>query len=659
MTFVDASYQPHARRAWQFTLTMLAALLALLLLPDPESAHRSLPLFLPLHIGLETLSVAIAALVFATVWSARDEALPQGIVVLACAFLGVALLDFSHMLSYDGMPAFMTPGSTEKAIDFWLAARLLGSAGLLAMAGLAPRPARGWSRPALVFAGVLLLVAVVHALILRAPDWLPHSFVPGQGPTAAKTGVEYLVIALNLLAALLFWRHLHRPRVYSNAKLCAVACLMAMSELLFTRYAQVTNLYNLAGHVYKVLAFALLYQAAFADTVRLPYKQLRAAQTKMQAMLDALPDLLFVVDRHGRYLDIHAKDQDKLLARPRALIGHSLHDVLPADQAAVAMAAIDEAMETGASHGKVVTLDVPAAPGRAFELSVARSVTPHGEEPRFVVISRDITQRRQNAESLRLFSNAVEQSPIAIVITDTQARISYVNPAFTRAMGYGAEEALGRNPRMLQSGKTPAARYQAMWEQLARGEPWQGELVNRTKGGAEVIEWTVIYPLRDAHGTVTHYLAHKIDVTEERRADARIRQLLDYDQLTNLPGRRLLREHFEYAREHGHNLSLLWLDLDHFKDINDSLGHTVGDRMLELTAQRLRAQLRVRDVVSRHSGDDFAILLPQARATQPNWRSGCWWRWPSRSNWPDRRFRPPPRSASRSAPRTPPISKPC
>lgn len=118
MTFVDASYQPHARRAWQFTLTMLAALLALLLLPDPESAHRSLPLFLPLHIGLETLSVAIAALVFATVWSARDEALPQGIVVLACAFLGVALLDFSHMLSYDGMPAFMTPGSTEKAIDF-------------------------------------------------------------------------------------------------------------------------------------------------------------------------------------------------------------------------------------------------------------------------------------------------------------------------------------------------------------------------------------------------------------------------------------------------------------------------------------------------------------------------------------------------------------
>ena len=608
---IDASYQSQARHAGYLTLAMLAALFVLLALPISEDARRGFPLFLPLHVGLEMLSVAIAALIFGTVWSARDEALPQGIVVMACAFLGVALLDFSHTLSYKDMPGFVTLASADQTIDFWLAARLLGDAGLLAMGSLAPRPARKWSRPSFVLWGVLLLVAAIHALVLRAPGWLPRSFVPGQGITAAATGGEYLVVALSLLAALLFWRHLREPRVFSHAKLSAAACLMAMSEFLFIHYAQTTDFHTLAGHLYKVLAFVLLYQATFADTVRRPYRKLRATQTEMDAMLAALPDLLIVMDRHGRYLNIHAKDQEKLLALPHALVGQSVHDVMPAEQAAIAMSAIDEAMDTGASHGKVITLDVPAAPGRAFELSVARIATPLGEAPRFVVISRDVTQRLQNAESLRLFSNAVEQSPIAIMITDTEARISYVNATFTHVTGYSTGEVLGRNPRILQSGKTPAARYQAMWEQLLRGEPWHGELVNRAKDGAELIEWTVIYPLRDVHGTVTHYLAHKIDVTEERRANARIRQLQDYDQLTNLPGRRLLREHFEYARQHGHNLSLLWLDLDHFKDINDTLGHTVGDRMLEVTAQRLRSQLRAQDVVSRHSGDDFAILLPQ------------------------------------------------
>lgn len=313
---IDASDQSQARHAGYLTLAMLAALFVLLALPISEDARRGFPLFLPAHVGLEMLSVAIAALIFGTVWSARDEALPQGIVVMACAFLGVALLDFSHTLSYKGMPGFVTPASADQTIDFWLTARLLGDAGLLAMGSLAPRPARKWSHPSFVLGGVLLLVAAIHALVLQAPGWLPRSFVSGQGITAAATGSEYLVVALSLLAALLFWRRLREPRVFSHAKLCAAACLMAMSEFLFIRYAQTTDFHNLAGHLYKVLAFVLLYQATFADTVRRPYRKLRTTQTEMDAMLAALPDLLIVVDRHGRYLNIHAKDQDKLLARP-------------------------------------------------------------------------------------------------------------------------------------------------------------------------------------------------------------------------------------------------------------------------------------------------------------------------------------------------------
>src|SRR5690606_40116331 len=120
----------------------------------------------------------------------------------------------------------------------------------------------------------------------------------------------------------------------------------------------------------------------------------------------------------------------------------------------------------------------------------------------------------------------------------------YVNEAFCRAAGYSPEDVHGRNARILQSGKTPAAVYQDLWEKLTAGKSWQGELVNRTRDGREYTEHTLIYPLRDINGNITHYLAHKEDISAQKAADERIRQLSHYDQLTGLPNRALLERHF-------------------------------------------------------------------------------------------------------------------
>lgn len=153
-----------------------------------------------------------------------------------------------------------------------------------------------------------------------------------------------------------------------------------------------------------------------------------------------------------------------------------------------------------------------------------------------------------------------------------------------------------------------------MWVHLKRGEFWQGEFINSRKDGTEYIEAARILPVRQADGRITHYLAIKEDVTERKHAEQRIQYLAHFDALTGLPNRTQLEDCMSYAltmarRSNGH-VALMFLDLDHFKDINDTLGHSVGDALLVELARRLRGMLREEDTVSRLGGDEFILLLP-------------------------------------------------
>ncbi len=606
---IHPSHQPQARQVLRTVAALGALLLLVSSLPSMPGA-QGLARYLPLHMGLETLAIAVAVLTFSLVWSVRHENLPQHVLLPGIAFLGVALLDFSHMLSYAGMPEYFTPNDPEKAIFFWLAARLLGALALLAAAVPWRERRLPPHAPWVLLALVLTLVGALHALFFFAPGWLPRTFVPGQGLTPAKIAAEYALIALNLLAAaVLLWR-LRQPRSQNTSGLFATVCIMALGEFFFTLYAEVSDVYNLFGHLYKVVAYAFLYRAIFVETVQNPYRLLRDSQRRLRATLDALPDLLFELDEQGRFLSVHASRPEELAVPTAQLLGRSLTDVIPAQALGASVEAIAEARQHGLSRGKTIALPVLGGGVRWFELSVARKPSVSGQHEGFVAISRDITERRQTELALLKLSEAVEQSPQSIVITDLDARIEYVNAAFTRSSGYSAAEAIGSNPRLLQSGKTPASTYQAMWAQLTQGKPWQGELVNRHKSGQEYVESVLISPVRNAAGEVIHYLAHKEDITEKKRTAERIQQLSRQDPLTGLPNRSLLQEHFAHARAQDEHLAVLWIDLDHFKEVNDTLGHVMGDMLLLEMARRLRNTLRLQDVLSRHAGDDFVALLP-------------------------------------------------
>ena len=221
---------------------------------------------------------------------------------------------------------------------------------------------------------------------------------------------------------------------------------------------------------------------------------------------------------------------------------------------------------------------------------------------------------------LQRMSMVIEQSPESIVITDTSGSILYVNEAFQRITGYAREEVLGRNPRILNGGLTPSTTYEQMWGTLLAGEVWRGEFNNVRKDGSAYLELATIAPIKDAGGTVTHYVAVKEDITQRKQSEALLHRLAYFDALTGLPNRALLHDRIAQAIRSGVRREsfgmLMLVDIDRFRQLNDTLGHAAGDRLLCEVAARLRASVREEDTVARHGDDDFAVLVERIGETE-------------------------------------------
>ncbi len=239
--------------------------------------------------------------------------------------------------------------------------------------------------------------------------------------------------------------------------------------------------------------------------------------------------------------------------------------------------------------------------------------TGHLPGGRMIALGRDLTEKmKTETERFKLFQ-AVEQSPSSIVITSLDAEIEYVNAAFLKKTGYLRNEIIGQNPRILKSGKTPAHVFTDLWNTITHGGTWQGEIVDMTKSGQEYVQFTTITPIRQTNGTICNYIAIGEDITGRKKGEERIFELAYFDQLTGLPNRTLLLDRLNQviaisSRSGGYN-ALLFIDLDHFKNINDTLGHQKGDLMLKQVAENLMLCLREGDTVARFGGDEFVIIL--------------------------------------------------
>ncbi|NMM90415.1 GGDEF domain-containing protein [Rhodococcus sp. SRB_17] len=294
-------------------------------------------------------------------------------------------------------------------------------------------------------------------------------------------------------------------------------------------------------------------------------------------------------------------------------LGERLH---PAERWRVLRAA-RRAVATGARFSEAVRILCFDGQYRWFTASGQRHLDAQGRPARFSGILTDLTDQRRADARRRLAATVVDNTMEGVVVTDAQSRILSVNAAFTRLMGYTEDELLGQTPRIFKSGRHDRAFYEGMWEHVQRTGHWQGEIWNRRKSGEVFPEHMSLSAVRDAAGAVTHYVCMFIDISEQKAQRQRLEFLAHKDPLTGLGNRAWFSAQLDsavaQARGSGEHLAVLQLNLDRFKDVNDSYGYAVGDQVLAHIARQVQAVLRPGDLLGRMAGDEMAVVVRHLR----------------------------------------------
>jgi diguanylate cyclase (GGDEF)-like protein/PAS domain S-box-containing protein len=261
-------------------------------------------------------------------------------------------------------------------------------------------------------------------------------------------------------------------------------------------------------------------------------------------------------------------------------------------------------------------LELPArrADGRDITVEVTLADLGGKRQGHIMGVLRDVSERKEMEQRLKLGARVMDFAANGIVVTDAQAHIQLVNPAFTRHTGYILEEVVGKNPSVLKSGRHSPEFYGTMWKSLLEIGEWHGEVWNRRKNGEIFAEWQSISAIRDRIGRTTHYISIFSDITEHKQNERNLERLAFYDPLTGVANRLLFREQLgqslkELNRYGGEKIAVFYLDLDWFKAVNDTHGHDTGDLLLQEVARRLADTVRTVDTVARLGGDEFAVIL--------------------------------------------------
>ena len=341
-------------------------------------------------------------------------------------------------------------------------------------------------------------------------------------------------------------------------------------------------------------------------------KALKRSQENLLAIISNSVALVYLKNIKGQYLLVNHQYEVIFNIKNREIQGKTDYDILPKKIAEQLWANDKEVLK--ASEPLQFEEAIPHQDKTHTYISVKFPLFNNEKEAyRICGISTDITEYKRNEEERYKLSRALEQAADAVAISDKNGIIEYVNQGFEKVTGFSKAEVVGRKISLLKSGKQNKNFYQKLWNTILSGEIFSDIFINKRKDGAIFYEEKTITPLKDNKGNITHFIATGKDISERMEFHKHIYHLAHHDSLTDLPNRVLLEDRLQQALTrmgwHNRSVAVLFLDMDRFKIINDTLGHRVGDQLLRMMAKRLLKCVREGDTVARLGGDEFAIIL--------------------------------------------------
>lgn len=347
-------------------------------------------------------------------------------------------------------------------------------------------------------------------------------------------------------------------------------------------------------------------------------RQLREARNHQENLFELSPIGLVLCDMHGEMIELNPSYAEIIGRTVDEAMSLSYWDITPSKYAQQEHELLQQLHETG-RYGPYEKEYIHQE-GYLVPVRLSGKIIERGGKPYIWSCVEDISDKVCAEKRLHQAAAVFDNTDEGIIITDENNRIIMVNSAFSEITGYSEEEALGQNPRLLRSGNHNDAFYQSLWHHLGSEGSWRGEMWNLRKDGTLFPVWQQISEVRDNSGKLANYVSIFSDISELKVVEQQLAHLAHHDELTGLPNRLYFKAQMEKslqsARRNQHQMALLYLDLDGFKQINDNFGHDVGDQLLREIAKRLKNCVREEDTVARMGGDEFIIILSQIRSTE-------------------------------------------
>jgi len=444
-------------------------------------------------------------------------------------------------------------------------------------------------------------------LILSSP-MLWFAFIYEDGQIGVSLAMAFMTLPLLAWAALRFGKSVTAIAALGFSVIAAWST--ALGKGFFILGNEHISLFLLWSYMSTIALTGLLITALQAERLTTE-NSLRENEEKLRGLFELSPIGIALTDIKGRYIEFNRAFLN--------ICGYTSEELEKLDYWALTPKKYEaeeirqlEMLERTGRYGPYEK-EYLRKDGSLVPLNLNGVLITNSENEQYIwSIVEDVTLRRQSEANQRLAATAFE-AQVGIIVTDAHNVILKVNRAFSELTGYTAEEVIGKTPRILKSGRHDAVFYAEMWKTILRDGVWQGEIWDRRKNGEIYPKWMTISAVKDENGDTTHFVSTNYDISEQKKAEDEIRHLAFYDPLTGLPNRRNLLDRLQQALANSARNqqpgALLFIDLDHFKTLNDTLGHDKGDLLLQLVAQRLATCVREGDTVARLGGDEFVVML--------------------------------------------------